>query len=368
MRVNKLNIFIAGSKVLDKERSLFKIEAQDLQVEYAKHKNVNIQISVCTFESFGSVCDSKETLQERYNNYIVNESDVVFFIFDGDIGGITLQEYEVAEQSYKTSNKPKLCVFTKVNAQSNENIEELKSRISNIGQYWIDYTSEEDLRFKINKELSREIDDYIRRQKRVWRRFSIIAMALLLVLITIIAINIPRPTPTPVMPDITNKYNIDIRDELDTKGRLIVKSNDKDEVKYYISNTYSQVDWNNVDSYLEPYDTLYPKNNCVIQIYGYSVDNIELHCEKTYTFNFCNFVETAIRTKNVHILEKLFDNTPLTINLPGGYNEYLRTNPIQDLYTWLEKYDYHITSVSPCDSGNVLEEEYNYIKTITLEK
>ena len=42
-------------------------------------------------------------MQEHYNRFIREKSDIVFFVFDGQVGGITETEFEVAKNAYKSS-------------------------------------------------------------------------------------------------------------------------------------------------------------------------------------------------------------------------------------------------------------------------
>ena len=161
-----LNIFVAGSKSLERERNHFKIEAQNLQAEYEQHKNKHIQINVYTFESFSSISDNTETPQDRYNHYIINEADIVFFVFDGEVGGITIQEFNVAENAYKHSKdkRPQLCIFAREGAKDSVEIKYLKKRVTDLKQYWIDYKDDGDFRYKIKKA---------RRKKRLCPCFAV---------------------------------------------------------------------------------------------------------------------------------------------------------------------------------------------------
>ncbi|MBQ8335811.1 MAG: hypothetical protein IJY45_06555, partial [Tidjanibacter sp.] len=263
---NKLNIFIAGSKALEKERNLFKIVAQDLQLDYANHKKKNIHISVTTFESFSSIFTSKETLQDVYNKYIREESDVVFFVFDGTIGGITKDEFEVAESAYKDSknNKPKLCVFTKENTEINLEIENLKQRVNDIGQYWVDYANEDELRRKIYIELSRQVDELVFKKPWYKRILPYFIVAVLLSSLMVVSKLLQKPIE-PVY-----SYDIQVIDELLTNGRLIVNKDSTDVIKYRISTEDTPVvNWNDKSiPYLTSRDTIYPKDNCIIKVYG----------------------------------------------------------------------------------------------------
>lgn len=363
----KLDVFIAGSKALERERNLFKIVAQDIQQDYHAQKKKDVRINVYTFESFGSICENTQPLQGKYNNFIKGVADIVFFVFDGNIGGITMEEYLVAEESYKKNQnkKPKICIFTKVTSQVNMEIENLKKRISEIDQYWVDYKNEDDLRFKINRELSREIDAIIYPKHAIIRHLFIAVFALICIVLGILFRD-QSNTDEPLV-ELVKNYELKVVDELSNNGRLIINAAPSDILKYHISKTETNVNWAEIAEQIYSPDTLYFYENCFINIYGHPADDESLSCSKTFEFNFNNYVETAIRSKNTRVVTELFDNSPLTVNFPEGVCDVLVYNQVNELYSYLVEYGYHISaietsSIVECYSSSIK------IKAVSLNK
>lgn len=359
-----LNIFVAGSKSLERERNHFKIEAQNLQAEYEQHKNKHIQINVYTFESFSSISDNTETPQDRYNHYIINEADIVFFVFDGEVGGITIQEFNVAENAYKHSKdkRPQLCIFAREGAKDSVEIKYLKKRVTDLKQYWIDYKDDGDFRYKIKNELSREVDKLLYRKIKISRLFKYLLMLLCLCMLGWMIFHdaSPERLETP----------IDVVDQLLTHGKLTVCLSDTSNVvKYNITTLEENVNWDNIDTYItDKNNVLYPKGDCFINICGYTKD-LEYNEVLVYEFKFSKFIETAIRTKNVEILKHLFGYQPIEVNFPDGVCDILYDGQVCELYDYLVNYNYHIQSVTTeRHAEDIFSERYPIIRLITLSK
>lgn len=151
MGKSKLQIFIAGSKVLVEQRRIFRSVLMELQTLF------NHMIEAKTFEDFS---DSliQGGRQTDYNNYIANEADIVAFIFDSNVGGITREEFDVAYHSFENNKRPNIYVYCRnVESKTNQDIETLKEHLNSLGQYYTEYTNNENLQnlFKnsINKFL-----------------------------------------------------------------------------------------------------------------------------------------------------------------------------------------------------------------------
>lgn len=155
--MNIKKIFVAGSKALVTERNLFRIVASEVQSEYCK-RGVDVNLQVVTFETFHN-CFTQKRKQEAYNEYIEGTADVVYFILDGRLGGITEEEFNVAFEAYQRSKKPLLCVFSCRNDVVNEGVERLRRRVSEVGQYYAEYEDEKELRYLIEKNLRYIVDE-----------------------------------------------------------------------------------------------------------------------------------------------------------------------------------------------------------------
>lgn len=150
-----LKIFVAGSKDLFNERNLFKIVANDLQTEFGIGGRRGVHIEVRTFENFEYFFgEHLKGAQDSYNQYISNEADAVFFVFDDKVGGITREEFNVAYDAFKDDGRPRMCVFSKLHpSQPNKDIAELRQMCSAVGQYYTDYADNTDLRNKIERSI-----------------------------------------------------------------------------------------------------------------------------------------------------------------------------------------------------------------------
>ena len=169
--------------------------------------------------------------------------------------------------------------------------------------------------------------------------------------------------------EIKKQITIPVCDELLTHGRLILSIDSSLVLKYCISDKKETINWNEIHTSVLQKDTLYPKSNCMIHLYAYSKSDTKQIATQSYSFNFCKYVETAIRSKNEDVLEQMFDSGELEINLPNGVFDILRRNPIKDLYAYLVNYNYHIESIKFSDFHSDIQlNKYSKITSITLSK
>lgn len=145
---NKLKCFIAGSKALEKQRIEFRSVLSKMQNLW------DITIEAKTFEDFPTTL-SEEGRQSDYNNYIANESDIAVFIFDSHVGGITLKEFEVAHESFKSNKRPEILVYCKKEDEStNPDIKNLKEKLNQLRQYYIEYMDDNELSELFEKHIN----------------------------------------------------------------------------------------------------------------------------------------------------------------------------------------------------------------------
>lgn len=145
-----IKCFIAGSKTLQQERDALRAVTC---VMYNKWDSKNFRILSYTFEDF-----NKEHMlvppQELYNKFIVEEADWALFIIDGEVGGITINEYRVAMDSFKKNGKPKILALAKVGSENNEKVAEIRDEINKEHQYWTDYTDIVSLKYIFESTLN----------------------------------------------------------------------------------------------------------------------------------------------------------------------------------------------------------------------
>ena len=145
-----IKCFIAGSKTLQQERDALRAVTC---VMYNKWDSKNFRILSYTFEDF----KKEHTLvppQELYNKFIEEEADWALFIIDGEIGGITVNEYRVAMDSFKRNGRPKILALAKVGSENNEKVAEIRDEINKEHQYWTDYTDIVSLKYIFESTLN----------------------------------------------------------------------------------------------------------------------------------------------------------------------------------------------------------------------
>lgn len=145
-----IKCFIAGSKTLQQERDALRAVTC---VMYNKWDSRNFRILSYTFEDF----KREHTLvppQEMYNKFIEEEADWALFIIDGEIGGITVNEYRVAMDSFKRNGRPKILALAKVGSENNEKVAEIRDEINKEHQYWTDYTDIVSLKYIFESTLN----------------------------------------------------------------------------------------------------------------------------------------------------------------------------------------------------------------------
>ena len=106
--------------------------------------------------------------QQEYNDYIANDAEYAIFILDNVVGGITLEEFNVAMQSFKSKGKPEIYVYSCMSGdptrmlrgffrrrQQSEGVIAIRRYLSEIGQYYIEYRDVDDLKNHIAQDFRR---------------------------------------------------------------------------------------------------------------------------------------------------------------------------------------------------------------------
>lgn len=153
--------FIAGSKALQDERDLCRVIFGKMQNKWEK------PCIVKTFEDFQtSLTKDNIGRQADYNNFIRNEADGIIFIFDDYVGGITMDEFDIAYNSFKENNRPQIHVYCrKADNISNPDIEQLKARMNSLHQYYCEYNDKKELQTIISNDIDRYIIEANNRNK-----------------------------------------------------------------------------------------------------------------------------------------------------------------------------------------------------------
>lgn len=158
-----INVFVAGAKVLKRERDAV-ISAL---THITNNSSRDYAFRVKTYEDFDRSI-TNEGRQKEYNDYISNDAEYAIFILDRTVGGITMDEFEVAMNAYRKNTRPEIFVYSRMpnnegGASSRyftrhkqpEEITAIRKHLSEIGQYYIEYSDIDDLKNHIAQDFKR---------------------------------------------------------------------------------------------------------------------------------------------------------------------------------------------------------------------
>lgn len=149
-----INIFLAGSTRLAKERNLIRSCANKLQADNCA-KGRQIAINITTFENFNSAITDKSA-QKQYDDYINTVADYAMFIFDNQVGDISRHEFNVAYEAFSRSNRPALYIYFKKTDSYCPQYEEIRKFLEHTDNYFQEYDDFHNLSQMIDSHL-REI-------------------------------------------------------------------------------------------------------------------------------------------------------------------------------------------------------------------
>lgn len=149
----QINVFFAGSKALQTERDIYSNVISQLQTKW---KDNNIHLYGYSFQNFEHefVFDGHQC---TYNEFIKRYSDIVLFVLNGNVGGKTQEEFDIAVSSFKLHLRPLIYVYSRVSDIHNEDVEITRERINEESQYWQDYSDNDHLRLLIKNDLSERL-------------------------------------------------------------------------------------------------------------------------------------------------------------------------------------------------------------------
>lgn len=150
--MKQLTVFIAGSTVLSNEFNAVKSALVHVNNAYSGE----IYINPYTFEDYDGPF-SLEGDQEKYNYLIREVADYVIFILDGDIGGITREEFDVAWNSYVSQGRPGIYVYHKPTDTISNETKEVIDKVKNCKQYYKKYTDLENLSLKVQLHFTNQV-------------------------------------------------------------------------------------------------------------------------------------------------------------------------------------------------------------------
>lgn len=154
--MKEIKVFIAGSTSLKNE---FNAITDALRI-ITNSNSKGIRITPKTYEDYKDPF-SLEGDQAKYNRFIMHKADYVIFVLDGEIGGVTLQEFDVAWNTFASKKRPGIYVYHKPTNTVSKDVQDIIRRINQCGQYYTEYTDLENLKLKVESAFRRVIDIHV---------------------------------------------------------------------------------------------------------------------------------------------------------------------------------------------------------------
>lgn len=146
----KIRLFIASSSKLMEQRNRFEVNIAGKNKILIDEKDVFIEL--IRWEDMSAFIQ-QDRLQNIYNEEI-KVCDIFILLISDKIGKFTKEEFEVALDTYKRKNKPKILTFFDKSVKTTDNsIEEFKKELEELGHFYAFYNSFEDFWIKLNKQL-----------------------------------------------------------------------------------------------------------------------------------------------------------------------------------------------------------------------
>ena len=149
LKRHDVNFFIAGSKELQQERDVF---AGVISILQSKWKPMGLEINSYSYMNFPRDV-TVEGHQQQYNNFIAHHVNVAVFILSGKAGAYTMEEFDVAFNSFKKTGNPKIYVYS-LNNKDNSCDSLIHTKMMEEKQYWIEYNNIQELRLLIERDLN----------------------------------------------------------------------------------------------------------------------------------------------------------------------------------------------------------------------
>ena len=154
--MKEIKVFIAGSTSLKNE---FNAITDALRI-ITNSNSKGIRITPKTYEDYKDPF-SLEGDQAKYNRFIMRKADYVIFVLDGEIGGVTLQEFDVAWNTFASKKRPGIYVYHKPSNTISKGIQDVIGRVNQCKQYYTEYTDLENLKLKVESAFRRVIDIHV---------------------------------------------------------------------------------------------------------------------------------------------------------------------------------------------------------------
>ena len=188
------DIFLAGSKSLDKQRNQIKayMASRNATTKLnSSNEKECVLFSVYTYENFPAIIDDTLGKQSAYNTFIKEKADLAIFILDGVIGDKTQVEFQVAYNSLTQSSRkaPGIIVLSKKSQHQDPGIASIQRFLSDNNQYYIEYENDAQIPAILDDNLNKFIHDRrvkeMRRRRTAMKALRLVFMALSLAVIIV---------------------------------------------------------------------------------------------------------------------------------------------------------------------------------------
>ncbi len=157
-----MRIFLASSSELKEDRNAFDLYFRQ-QNDQLKKTGVYLQIIRC--ENFLDVM-SETRLQDEYNKAI-RDCDIFVSLFFTKTGKFTEEEFDVAHRQFKATGRPRIYTFFKnadiktgsIREEDILSLSAFKKRLGELGHFYTDYKSIEDLQLRFRDQLDKLLDE-----------------------------------------------------------------------------------------------------------------------------------------------------------------------------------------------------------------
>ena len=161
MGTKPIKIFLASSSELKEDRVAFELELGRRNHSWIKK---GLYLELVIWEDFIDAM-SQERLQSEYNKAI-QQCELFVMLFFTKVGKYTAEEFEVAFQNFKATNRPKIYTYFKdapittgnINRENLISLTDFQQKLDDLGHFYTRYENTEGLLFHFFKQLDKLMD------------------------------------------------------------------------------------------------------------------------------------------------------------------------------------------------------------------
>lgn len=156
--MKEIRVFLASSNELKQERELFEINMYRKCQEWFAQKQIFLYLDI--WENMSAKMSPTHS-QDEYNKFVRN-ADIVVVLAYTKIGKYTYSEFENAQRTFQSTNKPFIFVYFKANPISTrenrkdlDTLHDFQDLLDQSGYFYPSFNDFNDLWNQFNKELDR---------------------------------------------------------------------------------------------------------------------------------------------------------------------------------------------------------------------